>query len=74
MLVTGIVQCSLDYLARVEGYPTPDAKCEVLRWEEQGGGPVSTALVALRRLGVEARFTGLWATTRRAGRYGHTHP
>ncbi len=59
MLVTGIGQCSLDYLARVEDYPGPDAKCEVLRWEEQGGGPVATALVALRRLGVEARFYGV---------------
>jgi ribokinase len=59
MLVTGIGQCSLDYLARVEDYPEADAKCEVLRWEEQGGGPVATALVALRRLGVEARFYGV---------------
>jgi len=59
MAVVGIGQCSWDYLMRVESYPPPDTKCEVLGWEEQGGGPVATALVALSRLGMSTRFHGV---------------
>lgn len=59
MLVTGLGQCSLDYLALVDGYPQVDTKKEVLEWHEQGGGPVATALVALSRLGVHCRFYGV---------------
>lgn len=59
MVVTGIGQCAWDYLAEVDSYPKADTKKEVLSWTEQGGGPVATALVALRRLGVECRFFGV---------------
>jgi ribokinase len=59
MLVTGIGQCSWDFLSVVRSYPEPDTKVEVLRLEEQGGGPVATALVSLRRLGVGCRFFGV---------------
>lgn len=59
MLVTGIGQCSLDYLALVDSYPEVDIKKEVLKWEEQGGGPVATALVSLTRLGIKCRFYGI---------------
>jgi ribokinase len=59
MRVVGIGQCSLDYLAQVDAYPEPDTKCEVLGWEEQGGGPVATALVALSRLGAHTKFFGV---------------
>lgn len=59
MLVTGIGQCSLDYLALVDFYPEVDTKKEVLQWEEQGGGPVATALVSLTRLGIRCRFYGI---------------
>lgn len=59
MLVTGLGQCSLDYLALVEGYPEIDTKQEVLVWQEQGGGPVATALVTLSRLGMGCRFFGV---------------
>jgi ribokinase len=59
MVVTGVGQCSWDYLAEVDSYPGADSKKEVLSWTEQGGGPVATALVALRRLGVECRFFGV---------------
>lgn len=59
MLVTGIGQCSWDYLALVDSYPKVDTKEEALDWQEQGGGPVATALVALSRLGVRCRFLGL---------------
>ncbi len=59
MVVTGIGQCSLDYLALVDSYPEIDTKKEVLQWEEQGGGPVATALVSLSRLGMKCRFYGI---------------
>ncbi|MDH5201931.1 MAG: sugar kinase [Nitrospirota bacterium] len=59
MVVTGIGQCSLDYLALVDSFPEADTKNEVLQWEEQGGGPVATALVALSRLGIKCRFHGI---------------
>jgi sulfofructose kinase len=59
MTVTGLGQCSLDYLALVDTYPEIDTKEEVLEWHEQGGGPVATALVALSRLGVRCRFFGV---------------
>jgi ribokinase len=59
MIVTGLGQCSLDYLAVVESYPDVNTKNEVLTWKEQGGGPVATALVALSRLGISCRFYGV---------------
>jgi sulfofructose kinase len=59
MIVTGIGQCSLDYLAVVNGYPQVDTKEEVLAWHEQGGGPVATALVTLSRLGIRCKFYGV---------------
>jgi len=59
MIVTGIGQCSLDYLAVVDAYPRPNTKKEVLEWSQQGGGPVATALVTLARLGIPGRFYGV---------------
>ncbi|HXX79953.1 MAG TPA: PfkB family carbohydrate kinase [Thermodesulfovibrionales bacterium] len=59
MPVVGIGQCSWDYLAVVDSLPARDTKREVLRWEEQGGGPVATALVTLSRLGIGCRFHGV---------------
>ena len=59
MHVTGLGQCSLDYLSLLDGYPPVDSKKEVLEWHEQGGGPVATALVALSRLGVACSFCGV---------------
>jgi len=59
MLVAGIGQCSLDYIAVVDIFPQVDTKNEVLEWYEQGGGPVATALVALSRLGIPCKFSGI---------------
>lgn len=59
MMVTGLGQCSLDYLALVDSYPEADTKTEVLEWHEQGGGPAATALVALARLGIPCSFHGV---------------
>lgn len=59
MTVVGIGQCAWDMLAIVDQFPQADTKNEVLAWEEQGGGPVATALAALSRLGVPCRFYGI---------------
>ncbi len=59
MAVVGIGQCAWDMLAVVDRFPEADTKKEALVWEEQGGGPVATALAALSRLGVSSRFYGV---------------
>lgn len=59
MHITGLGQCSLDYLSLVDVYPKVNTKQEVLEWHEQGGGPVATALVALSRLGISCSFHGI---------------
>ncbi len=59
MHVTGIGQCSWDYLGVMDSYPSVDTKTEIHDWQEQGGGPVATALVALARLGVSCSFHGI---------------
>lgn len=58
-LVFGIGQCSLDYIGVVPAYPPPDVKCEFSNLVVQGGGPVATALVALKRWGVDAFMAGV---------------
>lgn len=58
-MVIGIGQCCWDHLAVVDAHPAVDSKKEVLCWEEQGGGPVATALVTLSRLGIPSRFHGV---------------
>lgn len=40
-----------DLLLEVDGYPPQDAKIDVRRLMEQGGGPAATAAVAIARLG-----------------------
>lgn len=57
--VFGIGQCSLDYIGLVPAYPPPDVKCEFTDLIIQGGGPVATALVALRRWGLDASIAGV---------------
>ena len=59
MHVSGLGQCSLDYLCLLDAYPRVNTKQEVLEWHEQGGGPVATALVTLSRLGIACSFYGL---------------
>ncbi len=58
MKVAGLGQCSLDYLVRVDKFPEEDTKPEAEELLIQGGGPVATALVTLRRLGVKCGFMG----------------
>jgi sulfofructose kinase len=59
MVLAGIGQCCWDMLARVAAYPARDSKEEILHWEEQGGGPVATALVTAARFGFACRFHGV---------------
>ncbi|MCP5004135.1 MAG: sugar kinase [Planctomycetes bacterium] len=56
--VVGLGQCSVDYLGRVDGYPSVNMKREVADFTIQGGGPVATALVTLSRLGISTSFIG----------------
>ncbi len=58
MKITGLGQCSLDYLTQIDGFPTENAKHEVIETKTEGGGPVATALVALSRLGARTTFIG----------------
>ncbi len=57
--VFGLGQCCIDFIAQVDAYPAPDAKCEFEGMVIQGGGPVATALVALSRWGLSCAFTGV---------------
>lgn len=61
-IVAGMGQCSLDFLCTVDEYPEEDTKCECNDFRMEGGGPVATALVALARWGVSARFCGVVCT------------
>lgn len=59
MRAVGIGQCSWDMLAISSGFPEPDSKHEIKSMDEQGGGPVATAMVALSRLGAGCVFHGV---------------
>jgi len=57
--VFGVGQCSLDYIGLTPSYPPPDVKCEFTSLVVQGGGPVATALVALKRWGLDCFMSGV---------------
>ena len=57
--VFGIGQCSLDYIGLIPAYPPPDVKCEFSNLVIQCGGPVATALVALKRWGLDGYMAGV---------------
>ena len=52
--VVGVGRPTLDYLRRVPSRPDFGAAMMVERLGTEGGGPVPTALVAARRLGIDA--------------------
>jgi sulfofructose kinase len=56
--VIGLGQACIDYLGRVPLFPEEDGKMELLDLHRQCGGPASTALVALSRLGIACSFIG----------------
>jgi len=56
--VIGLGQACLDYLARAPSYPWEDSKMELMDLHIYCGGPTSTALVTLSRLGIPTSFLG----------------
>lgn len=56
--VVGIGQACVDYLGRLAAFPHEDQKTELLEIYQQCGGPASTAMVTLARLGVGTSFIG----------------
>lgn len=55
-LVAGIGHANVDFLGLVPRYPEVDSKTELHQVSIQGGGPVATALVTARTLGLGARI------------------
>jgi sulfofructose kinase len=56
--VIGLGQACIDCLGRLAAYPEEDGKAELIDLHIQSGGPASTALVALSRLGIATSFLG----------------
>ncbi|MBN1104032.1 MAG: sugar kinase [Deltaproteobacteria bacterium] len=56
--VVGLGQASMDYLGMMSSFPEEDQKVELLDLVYQCGGPASTALVTLSRLGLQTSFLG----------------
>lgn len=56
--VVGLGQACVDYLGQVPLFPEEDGKVELLNLHSQCGGPASTALVTLARLGIACSFLG----------------
>jgi sulfofructose kinase len=57
--IFGIGQCAWDYIGQIDAYPKADSKTEIPFLIMQGGGPVATALVALKRWGFSCSFCGV---------------
>ena len=49
---------SVDFLCLVPEFPSLNSKMKILRFSEQGGGQVATAMVALHRWGVKTKYVG----------------
>lgn len=56
--VLGIGIATVDLIGRVPSYPEPDGFSIMLEFDRQIGGPVSNALAALARLGVDTLWAG----------------
>ncbi|GFP35618.1 sulfofructose kinase [Candidatus Hakubella thermalkaliphila] len=56
--IVGLGLCCMDYLFVVPRIPAPDEKMFCLDFRREGGGVVSTALVAASRLGSSTSFVG----------------
>ena len=56
--VAGLGQACVDYLGKIPAYPREDGKVELTNLHTQCGGPASTALVTLSRLGIRTAFLG----------------
>lgn len=56
--VVGLGQASVDFLGRTSSFPRENEKSELQNLQRQCGGPASTALVTLARLGIRTSFLG----------------
>ena len=56
--LVGLGENSLDFLAVVAEFPTPDSKQRLQRFARMAGGQVATALAAATRLGCRTRYVG----------------
>lgn len=56
--VIGLGQACVDYLGRLDSYPPENGKAELAELHTQCGGPASTAMLTLARLGVQTAFLG----------------
>ncbi len=56
--VVGLGQACVDYLGKLPSFPLEDQKTELEEVHVQCGGPASTALATLSRMGVETSFLG----------------
>ena len=56
--VVGMGLNSVDFLCVVPEFPTLNSKMEILQFSKQGGGQVATAMVALSRWGIKAKYIG----------------
>lgn len=56
--VVGLGLNSVDFLAVVPQFPTLNLKMQIQRFAKQGGGQVATAMVALARWGMKAKYIG----------------
>jgi sugar/nucleoside kinase (ribokinase family) len=56
--ITGLGFCSWDYVCAIPRVPV-DGKVQILRRQNQGGGPAATAVFAAQRLGAKTAFIGV---------------
>jgi sulfofructose kinase len=57
--VVGLGGNATDTVIRLEKFPAPGGKQQVLEVSRHAGGPVATALVTCRRLGLRVRYLGV---------------
>jgi len=56
--VVGMGLNSIDFISVVPEFPASNSKMEILRFVRSGGGQVATAMVALSRWGIRAKYIG----------------
>jgi sulfofructose kinase len=56
--VVGMGLNSVDFLTLVPQFPTSNSKMKILQFAKSGGGQVATAMVALSRWGIKAKYIG----------------
>ena len=66
--IVGLGACVYDTLINCDRYPTEDTKYKSNGVFVSGGGPVGNALVVIKKLGIKASVSGLFANDD-AGRY-----